>query len=106
MQAYNILLNGNTREQKIISEILTKYVVYSIYISSITAKNIEDCDDAMATGFGWCPPFALKNLMDEAYGFEKLCDKYIDKNILKKYNIKELINIKSKYDYKKYIKAL
>lgn len=106
VQAYNILLNGNTREQKIISEILTKYVVYSIYISSITAKNIEDCDDAMATGFGWCPPFALKNLMDEAYGFEKLCDKYIDKNILKKYNIKELINIKSKYDYKKYIKAL
>ena len=107
-KAYRSLLNCKSEEKEIVTKVLVEYILYSIYISKFTAERIEDCDDAMATGFGWCPPIALKDLIDEVSNFEELCVKYVGDGILKKYDLYSTIrNIpKSKYDYKKYIKAI
>ena len=107
-KAYKSLLDCTSEEKKIVTKVLIEYILYSIYISKFTAEKIEDCDDAMATGFGWCPPIALKDLIDEVGNFEELCVKYIGNEILRKYDLYETIrNLpKSKYDYKKYIKAI
>lgn len=106
--AYKELLNGLSPEKQIVIKTLVEYIIYSLYIGKITAQKIEDCDDAMANGFGWCPPIALKELIDEAGSFKKLCSKYIDDTIMKKYEIDKMIDNlpKSKYDYRKYIKAI
>lgn len=107
-KAYKSLLDCTSEEKKIVTKVLIEYILYSIYISKFTAEKIADCDDAMATGFGWCPPIALKDLIDEVGNFEELCVKYIGDEILRKYDLYETIrNLpKSKYDYKKYIKAI
>lgn len=107
-KAYKSLLDCTSKEKEIVTKVLIEYILYSIYISKFTAEKIEDCDDAMAAGFGWCPPIALKDLIDEVKNFEELCVKYIGDEILRKYDLYETIrNLpKSKYDYKKYIKAI
>lgn len=108
IKAYQKLFKCDTEEKKIVTKTLIQYIVYAIYIGKNTAEKIEDCDDAMATGFGWCPPIALKELIDEVNDFKKLCDNYIGKNIMDKYQLYETIEQlpKSKYDYRKYIKAV
>lgn len=109
IEAYRNLFNDETIEdKKIVAKVLVEYIVYSIYVSKTVANNIEDCDDAMANGFGWCPPIALKELIDEVADFRSLCEKYVGKNIMEKYDLYKTIEClpRSKYDYRKYIKAI
>ncbi|MGN1270362.1 MAG: 3-hydroxyacyl-CoA dehydrogenase family protein [Clostridia bacterium] len=108
IKAYKELLNCSTAEKEIVVKILIEYIIYSLYISKCTAEKIEDCDDAMATGFGWCPPIAMKELIEQAGNFRELSTRFIGENIMKKYDLYSLIeNLpKSKYDYRKYIKAV
>lgn len=108
VKAYKKLFECDTEEKQIVVKTLVEYVIYSIYIGNYVADKIEDCDDAMATGFGWCPPIALKELIDKVTDFNELCNKIIGKDIMKKYKLYELIDQlpKSKYDYRKYIKAV
>ena len=107
-EAYRKLLERTTNETKIVVKVLIEYILYAIYIGKYTASAIQECDDAMATGFGWCPPIALKDLIDEVADFKELCIEYIGYEILKKYDLYDTIDNlpKSKYDYKKYIKAI
>lgn len=108
IEAYKELFDDSTEEKNIVAKVLTEYIVYSIYISNLTAEKIDSCDDAMASGFGWCPPIALKELIEKVCDFEKICTKYIGDTIMNKYNLYQLIKDlpKSKYDYRKYIKAI
>ncbi len=108
IEAYKNLFDCSTEEKEIVVKVLIEYIVYSLYISKYVAEKIEDCDDAMATGFGWCPPIAFKELIDKVTDFRKLCTKYIGKAVMEKYELYELISQlpKSKYDYRKYIKAM
>lgn len=107
-KAYKKLLDRTIEETRIVVKILIEYIIYAIYIGKYTADEIQECDDAMATGFGWCPPIALKDLIDEVGNFKELCKEYIGDDILKKYDLYDTIDNlpKSKYDYKKYIKAI
>lgn len=109
VNAYYKLLKCSTEEIEIVVKTLIEYIVYALYIGKNTANKIEDCDDAMATGFGWCPPIALKDLIEESAGnFTELCTKYIGQETMNKYDLYSLIKEvpKSKYDYRKYIKAI
>lgn len=107
-KAYKQLFELKTTETQIVAKALIEYIVYAIYVGKYTVDKIEECDDAMATGFNWCPPLALKDLIEEIADFKELCLKYIGDNILKNYDLYKIIEElpKSKYDYKKYIKAI
>lgn len=108
VKAYKKLFESDTEEKQIVVKTLVEYIIYSMYVGRYVADNIEDCDDAMSMGFGWCPPIALKELIDEVADFKKLCEEFIDENIMQKYKLYDIIEQlpKSKYDYRKYIKAV
>ena len=102
--AYKILLDNQSVEAMICKKLLTNYILYSIVISQKVSDGISAADDAMATGFKWCPPMALAELMgleyikDECQGGSEP-DKRVIFNVL-------AMHKKSKYDYRKYIKAV
>lgn len=107
VNAYKVLFESNSEEMKLVSEYLVKYIYYSLIASLKISTNIKDCDIAMANGFNWCPPIALKELIEQVTKFDDLLDKYIEKDIIQKYDLHNLISaLKSEYDYRKYIKVI
>lgn len=106
-EAYKILIDGNTRETDLVVKLLINYIVYSLIISNICSENINDCDKAMAEGFNWCPPIALKKLIREVTDLRILVDKFVKKDIIEKYKVYDLLKKSSTtYDYRRYLKAI
>lgn len=99
---FDVIKNDTSLESNICMEFLLKYIVYSLQISSNISTNINACDIAMANGFNWIPPLALVEALGGQNEVKRLCKKYLKDS----YNENVLNNIpKSKYDYRKYIKA-
>ena len=105
-EAYRTLFKTKRKDMELVKKMLVTYVVYSIIVAS-ESSSIDACDDAMAKGFGWCPPLALKELISKVSVFDKLIDKYIPNDIIKRYDLHTLMNKlpKSRYNYQKYIRA-
>ena len=61
--AFNALLEDNSQEACICKELLKRYVNYSLFVGKEVCDDVGGVDDAMATGFGWCPPLALSNAL-------------------------------------------
>lgn len=78
--AFDELLNNNSKEALICKEFLKEYVDYSLYVANEVCDELSYVDDAMATGFNWCPPLVMSNLL---FG----------------------TNYKTKYDFRSYFKA-
>lgn len=78
--AFESLINDNSKEALICKEFLKEYVDYSLYVVNEVCDNISYVDDAMATGFNWCPPLLIANLLFKG-------------------------NYKTNYDYRSYFKA-
>lgn len=107
VEAYKSLFESNSEEMKIVSEYLIKYICYSLIVASNISNNINDCDIAMANGFNWCPPIALKELIEKSTDLNKLIEKYIDKSVIDKYDLYNLLkSTKSEYDYRRYIRVI
>lgn len=62
-EAFKSLLDDDSKEAKICKEFLKDYVDYSLYVVNEVCDEISMVDDAMATGFNWCPPLALSNVL-------------------------------------------
>lgn len=102
-----VLYEDNTLESNICLEMLVKYIIYSIIIGYKIGSKVETADDAMASGFNWIPPMALiECLGGKKHFFNEV--KKRNYTFMQNIDIDELIKIcpeKSKYDYRKYIKA-
>lgn len=61
--AFNALIEDDSREANICKELLKEYVDYSLFVGKEVCDDISYIDDAMATGFNWCPPLALSNVL-------------------------------------------
>lgn len=61
--AFNTLINDNSVEGLICKQLLKEYVDYSLFVGKEVCDDISYIDDAMATGFNWCPPLALSNVL-------------------------------------------
>ena len=79
--AIEFLKNDKSCEANICREFLEMYINYSILVGKEVCDDLSYIDDAMATGFNWCPPLALSNLL---YG----------------------TNYPTKYDYRSFFKAV
>lgn len=86
------LVEDNSKEAKICLEFMKEYIQYSFYVASEVGESLEDADTAMAEGFNWIPPIALLEALKQYYPREEIG--------MEKVNL-----IKSKYDYRKYLKA-
>ena len=78
--AFNVLKEDNSQEAVICRDLLKRYIDYSLFVGKDVCDDISGVDDAMATGFGWCPPLALSNAL---FG----------------------TNYSTKYDYRSFFKA-
>ncbi len=61
--AFAALKDDATKEGEICRQLLKEYVDYSVYVGKEVCDDISFIDDAMATGFNWCPPLALSNAL-------------------------------------------
>lgn len=106
--AWNIISEDTSKEAVIARDFLIRYVVYSLAVSSEIAPNPFAADDVMAMGFNWIPPLAV---IDAFGGKEKVLQILQDADLnnlnLSSEKIEKLIlgAPKSKYDYRKFLKA-
>ena len=70
-------------------------------------QRIRMADDVMATGFTWCPPFAMMEAFTRVCDLGALMKERLKPEILGNVDIDHIIaeQIKSKYDYRIYFKA-
>lgn len=106
MDSYAMLLNDDSKEAKMITDMLTDYVVYSAFVSSETSENISSADDAMANGFNWIPPQCLFELLGGQENFEECYYKNLGNKITHQEYARLMKEMqKSNYDFRKYIKG-
>lgn len=79
--AFEFLKKDNSKEANICKEFLINYIDYSLFVAKEVCDDMESIDVAMAEGFNWCPPLALSNVLLGT-------------------------NYPTKYDYRKFFKAV
>lgn len=101
------LINNRSQEADICLRFLLRYIVYALYTAEHVGYDLKVADDVMATGFTWCPPFAMMEAFSKVCDLGKLMKERLKPEILHAVDIDHIIGeqIKSKYDYRIYFKA-
>lgn len=106
-KAIQELINNHSLEADICLRFLLRYIVYSLYTAEHVGYDLRVADDVMATGFTWCPPFAMMEAFTRVCDLGALMKERLKPEILSNVDIDHIIaeQIKSKYDYRIYFKA-
>ncbi len=101
------LINNHSQEADICLRFLLRYIVYSLYTAEHVGYDLRVADDVMATGFTWCPPFAMMEAFTRVCDLGQLMKERLKPEVLQNVDIDHIIaeQIKSKYDYRIYFKA-
>lgn len=107
IKAFQTLVADKSKEAAICLEFLLNYIVYSLITASQVAHDLNSVDDAMATGFNWCPPIAMLEVFSQVTDVKMLIKELLLKNNSTTVDVDELFaNLKkSKYDYRSYFRA-
>ncbi len=105
--AIRVLINNKSQEADICLRFLLRYIVYALYTAEHVGYDLRVADDVMATGFTWCPPFAMMEAFSKVCDLGALMKERLHPDILSNVDIDHIIaeQIKSKYDYRIYFKA-
>ena len=105
--AISELIGNKSQEADICLRFLLRYIVYSLYTAEHVGYDLRVADDVMATGFTWCPPFALMDALFRVCDLRDLMNDRLKPEILNNVNIDHILErrIKSKYDYRVFFKA-
>ena len=106
-QAILELINNHSQEADICLRFLLRYIIYSLYTAEHVGYDLRVADDVMATGFTWCPPFAIMEAFSRVCNLGELMKERLKPEVVGAVNIDPIISeqIKSKYDYRIYFKA-
>ncbi len=106
-KAYEVIKNNNSLASNLSIKMLLAYSCYSLYLSNLHAESIHDADIVMAHGFNWIPPLAVVDLFGGKNNFIEMCEYYLESDKYEfLYEIEDFTdNIKSKFNYKTFIKA-
>lgn len=101
------LINNHSQEADICLRFLLRYIVYALWTAEHVGYDLRVADDVMATGFTWCPPFAMMEAFTRVCDLGTLMKERLKPEILGNVDINHIIaeQIKSKYDYRIYFKA-
>lgn len=101
------LISNHSQEADICLCFLLRYIIYSIHTAEYVGYDLRVADDVMATGFTWCPPFAMMEAFTRVCNLGQLMKERLNPEIINKIDIDHIIakQIKSKYDYRIYFKA-
>lgn len=106
-EAFKVLISDDSQEAQLCLGFLLRYIVYSLYIAENVGFELPVADDVMATGFTWCPPFAMMEAFARVCNLAQLMKEKLAPEVIGAIDIDAIIakNIKSKYDYRTYFKA-
>lgn len=106
-QAMLELINNHSQEADICLRFLLRYIIYSLYTAEHVGYDLRVADDVMATGFTWCPPFAMMEAFTRVCDLGALMKERLRPEIVNAVDIDHILSlqIKSKYDYRIYFKA-
>lgn len=106
-QAMLELINNRSQEADICLRFLLRYIIYSLYTAEHVGYDFRVADDVMATGFTWCPPFAMMEAFTRVCDLGALMKERLRPDIVNAVDIDHILSlqIKSKYDYRIYFKA-
>ena len=101
------LITNKSQDADICLRFLLRYIVYALYTAEHVGYDLRVADDVMATGFTWCPPFAMMEAFTRVCDLGALMKERLHPDILNNVDIGHIIGeqIKSKYDYRIYFKA-
>lgn len=105
--AIRVLIENKSQEADICLCFLLRYIVYALYTAEHVGYDLRVADDVMATGFTWCPPFAMMEAFTRVCDLCSLVKDRLKSEIVNAVDIDHIIGeqIKSKYDYRIYFKA-
>lgn len=106
-EAIRELINNRSLEADICLRFLLRYIVYALYTAEHVGYDLRVADDVMATGFTWCPPFALMEVFTRVCDLGTLMKERLKPEIVNAVDVDHIIaeQIKSKYDYRIFFKA-
>lgn len=106
-QAILELINNRSQEADICLRFLLRYIIYSLWTAEHVGYDLRVADDVMATGFTWCPPFAMMEAFTRVCDLGQLMKERLRPEIVNAVDIDHILSlqIKSKYDYRIYFKA-
>ena len=106
-KAIDIMVKNRSSEAELCCKMLLKYVIYALNTTRMVGFCEHSADDVMATGFGWCPPLAIVDALGGKDRFLELCKERVEKDVIENIDLNALVNIieKSKYDYRRFLKA-
>lgn len=101
------LINNHSQEADICLRFLLRYIIYALWTAEHVGYDLRVADDVMATGFTWCPPFAMMEAFTRVCDLGQLMKDRLKPEIVGAVDIDHIIaeQIKSKYDYRIYFKA-
>ena len=101
------LISNRSLEADICLRFLLRYIIYALYTAEHVGYDLRVADDVMATGFTWCPPFAMMEAFTRVCDLGALMKDRLKPEIIGNVDIDHIITeqIKSKYDYRIYFKA-
>lgn len=105
--AIKSLIDNHSQEADICLGFLLRYIVYALYTAEHVGYNLEVADDVMATGYSWCPPFALMDAFAGVTDLASLLKSRLDDAFLSHADIDHIVSEyrNSKYDYRPFFKA-
>lgn len=105
--ALKVLVENHSQEADICLRFLLRYIVYALYTAEHVGYDLKVADDVMATGFTWCPPFALMDAFSNVCDLSQLMNTRLKPEIVSQVNIEHIIeeHQRSKYDYRPFFKA-
>lgn len=107
-KAFEIIINSDTFESKIIQYFFARYISYSLSLVGPVVKTKEDIDIVMAYGFSWLPPCALIDLIGGKNQVTKLIKKYklsIPNEVTKHSSTTKFYTLQDELDFRSFIKA-
>ena len=106
--ALRVLIENHSLEADICLRFLLRYIVYSLYTAEHVGYDLRAADDVMATGFTWCPPFALMDAFSNVCDLAQLMRTRLKPEIVSQVDVNHIIaeHRHSKYDYRPFFKAI
>lgn len=101
------LINNRSQEADICLRFLLRYIIYSLWTAEHVGYDLRVADDVMATGFTWCPPFAMMEAFTRVCDLGQLMKERLRPEIVNAVDIDHILSlqIKSKYDYRIFFKS-
>jgi 3-hydroxyacyl-CoA dehydrogenase len=101
------LINNRSLEANICIDFILNYIIYSLHIAELVGYDLRVADDVMATGFTWCPPFAMMEAFSEVCDLRQLITDRLPSSFVSMIDVDYIVtrHIKSNYDYRIYFKA-